>query len=81
MKSWRTDCLLGEDIRNKLSLTTRQIWKGKFLSEEGGVLHKAEGAVLDAGYGLALLVAMPALTRGAAVGVYLKAEWTLQGAA
>lgn len=44
-------------------------------------LHKAEGAVLGAGYWLALLVAMAALARGTAVGVYLEAEWTLQGAA
>lgn len=61
------------------------MWKAKFGKQEVStiytVLHEAEGAVLGADRRFALLVAMPALTRGATVGIYLEAERALQVAA
>lgn len=73
-ESRRTACLLDEDIRNKTGVDDEtETEEGKFRKKEQstffGVLHKAEGAVLGAGYRFALLVAMPALTHGTAVGV------------
>lgn len=72
-KSRKTACLL--DIKNILGLMTKNVLERK--RKHYIVLHKAEGAVLGTGNWLALLVAMPALTHGTAVGVYLEAERTL----